>query len=98
MKKHDTAGLILVSPCLCENNYGGVQLSGRIVRDRLSRELDSGEFKCLCYGMAGRSHSDPGCVTSKLAAAFKATALRDFAGTLLFWHVGLLKLLPILRR
>jgi len=98
MKKRDTAGLILVSPCLCENNYGGVQLIGRIVRDRLTRELDSREFRYLSYGMRDRSHSDPGCVTSKLTATCKAAALRDFAGTLLFWHVGLLKLLPVLHR
>jgi phosphatidylinositol alpha-1,6-mannosyltransferase len=98
MKGRDRPGFILVSPCLCANNYGGVQLSGRIVRDRLTRELGNKEFRCLCYGMAGRSHSDPGCVTSKLTAAFKAATLRDLAGTLLFWHVGLLKLLPILRR
>jgi phosphatidylinositol alpha-1,6-mannosyltransferase len=37
------------------------------------------------------------CVSSQLQAAWRAAAVRG-SGTLLFWHVGLLKLLPLLRR
>jgi phosphatidylinositol alpha-1,6-mannosyltransferase len=88
---------LFVSPCLCQANFGGVQLSGRIARDRLARE--SGQsLRCLYYGNApGIQHGDD-CSSSRFQAARKALMLRGAAGDVLFWHVGMLKFLPALGR
>ena len=89
---------LLVSPCLCKYNYGGVQLSGRIVRDRFLREKGEPGFACLCYGVSEGIEHDPECTASKLELARRARRFRTGCENLLFWHLGMLKLLPLLRR
>jgi phosphatidyl-myo-inositol dimannoside synthase len=90
------APLLFVSPCLCEFNFGGVQLSGRIARERLARE--NGELRQLCYGkLPGIDHGAE-CVPSPLQAALRAIGLRGASGDAVFWHIGMLKLLPLMGR
>jgi phosphatidyl-myo-inositol dimannoside synthase len=91
------AGFLLVSPCLCGENHGGIQVSGRVTRDALARTLGAERFRCLAYATWAGPHESTDCISSRLQAAWKAARLRNSAGTLLFWHIGLLKLLPLLR-
>ena len=80
-----------MTPCLCENNYGGIQLAGRIVRDRLKQEPGKREFRCLGYGIGGRTHSDPECSFLEIRrdgeSSFSARFRRDLA-LLACWHAG----------
>lgn len=86
--------LLFVSPCLCEWNFGGVQLSGRIARERLAREADV--LRQICYGEAAGMTHGAECSSTTFGAAWRAAALRGQTGDALFWHVGMLKLLPLL--
>src|SRR5436305_830299 len=89
--------LVFVSPCLCEGIYGGVQQSGRIARERLAQHQRD-QFHALCYrGAASGAHRN-GCAASKIEAARRAIGLRADCDTTLVWHIGMLKLLPLLRR
>lgn len=90
------APLLFLSPCLCELNFGGVQLSGKIARDRLAR--GNPDFRLLCYGKMPGIHHAAECAQSRLAAMLRAARLRGAAGDALFWHLAMLKLLPILGR
>jgi phosphatidyl-myo-inositol dimannoside synthase len=90
------APFLLLSPCLCELNFGGVQLSGQIARDRLAREHR--DFRLLCYGKVTGIEHAADCAPSRLHAMRRAIALRSVTGDALFWHVGMLKLLPLLGR
>jgi phosphatidyl-myo-inositol dimannoside synthase len=72
-----------------------VQLSGRIVRNRLARENGS-NLRCLYYGNAPGIHHDADCVPSRLKAARRALDLRDRDGDAIFWHLSMLRLLPAL--
>lgn len=86
--------LLFLSPCLCEPNFGGVQLSGRIARDRLARE--NRDFRLLCFGKIPGIRHAANCVPSRLQAMRRVIALRAGAADVVFWHVGMLKLLPLL--
>ena len=93
----DPGGFLLVSPCLCGGNHGGVQVSGRVTRDLLARTFGATRFSCLSYGTGAGPHESVDCISSKLKAAWRSAVLRGSARTLLFWHIDLLKLLPLLR-
>lgn len=88
--------LVLLSPCLCELNYGGVQLSGRVVRDALLR--GKAAVKTVCYRSGSVTGKHQGCTPSKLMAAVKAACARNHAGKVLIWHIDMLKLLPFVKR
>lgn len=89
--------LVLLSPCLCELGYGGVQLSGRVVRDVLSR--GKAAVKTVCFYKAGSAPGNhQGCTPSKVAAAMMAARARTQAEKVLIWHIDMLKLLPFVKR
>ena len=90
------APFVFVSPCLCKFNFGGIQISGRIARERLARE--NAAFRQLCYGNVPGIEHGAECVPSVLRAAFRAVELRSAPGNIVFWHVGMLKLLPLIGR
>ena len=89
--------LVFVSPCLCDGIYGGVQQSGRIARERLAQHQRD-QFHSLCYRGASRGAHRNGCAATKIEAARRAIGLRADCDTALVWHVGMLKLLPLLQR
>jgi len=92
-----------VSPCLFEEHYGGVQKSAQLALEALRSNKQTADTRVLCYGARCNRKScletgvDP-CSHSKLSAVLRALSLRPRPGTILFWHVDLLRLLPLLRR
>jgi phosphatidylinositol alpha-1,6-mannosyltransferase len=89
--------LVFISPCVCDGVFGGVQLSGRIARDALSRSDRT--LRSVCYRNPAESASAHfGCTDSKLDAARLAGAARKYADSILVWHADMLKLLPLVRR
>jgi phosphatidylinositol alpha-1,6-mannosyltransferase len=86
--------VLLVSPCLCEGNFGGVQLSGRIACDCLTR--GNRDFNLISFGNARRIRHAAHCAQTRLGSMRRAIASRP-QGDVLFWHLGMLKLLPLLR-
>ena len=96
--------VLFVSPCLFEEHYGGVQKSAQIALEALCSNQQTTETRVLCYGARCQRKScvetgmDP-CSHSKLSAVLRALRLRTRPGTiLLFWHLDLLRLLPLLGR
>jgi phosphatidylinositol alpha-1,6-mannosyltransferase len=79
---------------------GGVETSGRLAWEPFAREPD--KHQLFCYGAGGgpRNGQMNGNVYysgSKAQALLTAVQTRWAAGTVLVWHLGLLKLLPFMR-
>jgi phosphatidyl-myo-inositol dimannoside synthase len=96
--------IVCVFPGMSASSAGGVQASGRIAWQGIAAHLASigGSAGLVVYGQADvediRLATSPACAFSSrwrllLASAFRAWPARR----LLFWHLDLLKLLPILR-
>jgi len=88
---------VLLSPCLCELGFGGVQLSGRVARDVLFR--GNADVRTVCFyksgSVRGKHH---GCTPSRVVAAVKAACARRHAERVLVWHIDMLKLLPFVKQ
>jgi phosphatidyl-myo-inositol dimannoside synthase len=88
---------LLVSPCLYEPNYGGVQFTAQVAWRALSAE----SAQLLCYGTrcvqpAEQRQASQSCAHSKWAALWESVKNRRHE-TVIFWHLDLLKLLPFFR-
>jgi phosphatidyl-myo-inositol dimannoside synthase len=93
--------ICMVSPCLHGRQYGGVQRSGGSAWDAVSASSHFRERSLLCYGTECdvRGHStERFCSGSKWTALLQAVRLRGRSDVVLVWHLGMLKLAPLVRR
>lgn len=89
------SGGVFLSPDLNPCQIGGVQTSGRAAWAALAAALpaDSAHLLTLPAPAVGRL----GRVRSKTGAVMEALRWRQLAEFALVWHIGLLKLVPLLR-
>jgi phosphatidylinositol alpha-1,6-mannosyltransferase len=92
--------LLLVSPCIEEEFFGGVQLTARLAWEGFAQKCGSNRIRMLCYGprcgLSSKKLANRSCSRSKTGTAFDALQARNWAQELIFWHVDLIKLLPFL--
>lgn len=90
-------------PNLQPGRFGGVEASGRLAWDAILQMLQArGERGALfCYEKNGDSRVQDGFerirATSQAQAIWKLVRLRVKPRVILVWHLGLLKLVPLLR-
>jgi phosphatidylinositol alpha-1,6-mannosyltransferase len=96
--------LLMISPCPYDRTLGGVQVAGQIAWEAIISSSLFEHARLLCYGRtcdgpdSGRfDNSLLSCNRSKLRLIKSAFLLRCDADLLLFWHVRMLRLLPLLR-
>ncbi len=92
----------MVSPCPFDRSYGGVQKTAQMVWEAIENCAEMENPQLLCYGLDcvdRRNHNGSRhCNQSKLGTAVGAFLLPGRpADVILFWHVGMLKLMPFLR-
>ena len=90
----------MIAPCPYDRNHGGVQKSAQIAWEGIASSPLIEHAQLLCYGAscdAASGGSIRFCSKSKLGAIQSAFALNRPADLILFWHAGMLKLLPFLR-
>jgi glycosyltransferase involved in cell wall biosynthesis len=88
-----------ISPCFYDEDYGGVQLTASLAFEAFRNNSAPLGTRVLCYGPKcshAVRNSVQVCSHSKAEAAFRSLSLRRGAGPLVFWHVDLLKLLPLI--
>lgn len=94
--------MLLVAPSL--GGLGGIETSGRLAWEALSRRHDHGGLpRLFSYGTAAPLPDDRGSApvvhaASRLSAVVGALRLSGERRTVLVWHLGLLKLVPLLGR
>ena len=86
---------VFLSPCICDGNYGGVQLSGRLASQSL--EHINGGLTTIFYRSQSNDTKHAGCTASRMAAAFRSALARGGSQKILIWHLSMLRLLPLVR-
>jgi phosphatidylinositol alpha-1,6-mannosyltransferase len=88
--------VLLLTPCLHEAAFGGVQKAGQVAWEglRAPRQMVSYGKACTLPGRASESER---CFSSKWRAALGAAAWRGRYPVTLIWHIGLLKALPLVQ-
>ena len=90
--------LAFVSPCFHDKHYGGIQLTARLALQGL-RGSSLGNTDILCYGpKCSEAAGSAGgfCSHSKAEAAVRALRFRGRSDYLLFWHLHVLSLMPLI--
>lgn len=91
---------MILTLCPALSPHGGVQASGRVAWEAVSKASSSnGGARLVMYG-GGRTSPSPGVLTarSRMAAIVSALRARRAAHTVLVWHLDLARLLPCVRR
>ena len=83
------------------SGIGGIQSSARIALEGLTKHLGASKIFALSFDRGQPQGQtplmEPHIVTgSKLSAVFRALTIARSPAVILFWHIGLLKLLPFL--
>ncbi len=95
--------ILMLAPCLYGDVHGGIQLSGAIAWNALSSPGSGVSSRLLCYGPACRATARkcaPGfqCARTKSVAVIDCLRERGKQDLILVWHIGLLKLVPFVRK
>jgi glycosyltransferase involved in cell wall biosynthesis len=99
--KSQNPRICMISPCLHGQQYGGVQRSGGSAWDAVSVSSHFRQRSLLCYGVecgVQRQSAERFCSGSKWTALLQALRLRSRSDVILVWHLGMLKLVPLVRR
>lgn len=83
-----TERILMLAPCFRASTFGGVQRSGALAWE----VAEQAGAKLVQYG----TNCAGGCRHSKWRTALGVVAARSGASTVVVWHVGLAKLLPLL--
>jgi phosphatidylinositol alpha-1,6-mannosyltransferase len=101
MMRQVAVDLLGLFPPLGEGCVGGIQASGRLAWDALRRHGGRSAHLFVCGGSIEPGAADRRSAIrrggTRLGAVARASRTRWSAGTVLVWHVGLLKLLPFFR-
>lgn len=88
--------MLLLTPCLHEASFGGVQKAGRVAWEGLRAPRQMISYGGACT-LPGRASGSERCFSSKWRTALGAAAFRGRYPVTLVWHIGLLKALPLVR-
>lgn len=91
----------MVSPCLHQNHFGGVQASAQVAWSGL-KEAYGSNASVLCYGKQctiphSRRDAHQSCSSSRAGVCLRALFTPPNPASILFWHISMLKVLPFLK-